>query len=360
MTTGQHAHMQERVNDFNRWVSARAPQIARIAAPGVEIEQVVANLMALGRQNPDVYFCSFQSLLYCVTESARLGLDLGSSFDHLYIVPFRNAQESRRQGTDVKDATLIIGYKGLIELAERSGRFSAVYARLVYQQDHFEEIAGTEVRIDHRPVYEGSREKDDIRLVYAVAKRAHTGEAEVVILTPDDIAKAQASSRGAERSDSPWQHPEHFKPMWLKTAIRRLFSQLPIGGPSAMRLERALQLEQHHETAPDHLLATPPEVLPSTGAGMAAEAAVAATPPTEELPAGEPPIDEEPPPHGEAEAPPEPTTSSFERIRHRGPRAADPRRLGHSRVRRALCRDRRGAPGAGPEPRGGRPLAHGL
>ena len=60
------------------------------------------------RTNPKLLECSLVSLAGAVMKSAQLGLQLGL-LGHCYLVPYKD------------EATFILGYKGMIELARRSG-----------------------------------------------------------------------------------------------------------------------------------------------------------------------------------------------------------------------------------------------
>lgn len=67
--------------------------------------------------------CTPRSLVICVVQAAALGLELGTG--DCYVIPYRN------------EATLSIGYRGLIKLAKRSGELTNVKAEVVYESEHF-------------------------------------------------------------------------------------------------------------------------------------------------------------------------------------------------------------------------------
>ncbi|PMU49001.1 recombinase RecT, partial [Pseudomonas sp. GP01-A3] len=84
------------------------------------------------------------SLMSAVLQSVKLGLEPGL-FGQAYLIPYG------------KEVQFQIGYKGLIELAQRSGRISKIQAREVYEHDEFEVSYGIDDNIVHKPKLDGDR-----------------------------------------------------------------------------------------------------------------------------------------------------------------------------------------------------------
>lgn len=76
-----------------------------------------------------------------------------------FIVPYKN------NDTGQMEATFQLGYKGLIDLAHRSGELKSVQAHMVYANDEFEYQLGLEPALKHIPSMGDRGEK---RCVYAV------------------------------------------------------------------------------------------------------------------------------------------------------------------------------------------------
>jgi len=70
------------------------------------------------RRNPKLLKCKKESLLGALMLSAQLGLEPGP-LGHCYYVPYKD------------ECQFIIGYKGMIDLARRSGQISSIYAEVV-------------------------------------------------------------------------------------------------------------------------------------------------------------------------------------------------------------------------------------
>lgn len=166
------------------------------------------------QRNPTVLSCTPESLFKCVVEASSLGLEIDSR-GLAYVVPYGNKNQGGR-----KNATLIIGYKGLMDLAYRSGRVANIYAEIVCENDEFEYELGLEPRLAHIPALEG---RGRMIAVYAVA-RMKDADPVFVVLGRQDVEKVRKSSM--TRDSGPWV--QWTEEMWKKTAIRRLCKYLPL------------------------------------------------------------------------------------------------------------------------------------
>ncbi len=179
------------------------------------------------RRNPALGRCDQHSFLGALMLCAQLGLEPGGPLGHAYLVPFENRKAGR---TEVQ---FILGYRGMIELARRSGQIVSIEARAVYPDDKFECRFGLESDLVHVPDWESqNRTPDKLRFVYAVAK-LKDGGVQFVVLSRRDIEAARAASKAGS---GPWQ--THFEEMAMKTAVRRLFKWLPISIELAQAIEQ--------------------------------------------------------------------------------------------------------------------------
>lgn len=80
--------------------------------------------------NNDNYLaqCDPQSILTCAMTAATLDLPLDKNLGYAYIVPFKNYKNGNRQ-----EGQFILGYKGLIQLAMRSGQYQALNVAPIYE-----------------------------------------------------------------------------------------------------------------------------------------------------------------------------------------------------------------------------------
>ncbi len=189
------------------------------------------------RKTPQLLKCERNSFLGAVIQCAQLGLEPGNSLGHAYILPFDKREKQGSQWVTVRtDAQLIIGYRGMIDLARRSGQIISISARTVREGDEFNYKFGLEEDIHHIP----SDEAGDgvITHVYAVA-RLRDGGVQFEVMSNQQIAAVQAQSKS--KDSGPWK--THWEEMAKKTVIRRLFKYLPV----SVEIQRAVTLDEHAE-----------------------------------------------------------------------------------------------------------------
>ncbi|TDQ35246.1 recombination protein RecT [Aureibacillus halotolerans] len=172
------------------------------------------------QQNPALLECTIPSLLGATLQAAQLGLEPGL-IGHCYFVPFNNKKKGPN-GKDVwqKEVTFIIGYKGMIDLARRSGHIESIYAQAVYSNDEFEYEFGLDPKLVHKP---SLSDRGDFFAVYGVAKYKDGGF-HIEVLGKDEIEKIRKRSKGGEKG--PWV--TDYEEMAKKTVVRRMFKYLPI------------------------------------------------------------------------------------------------------------------------------------
>lgn len=190
------------------------------------------------RKNPKLAQCDQTSFLGAIMQLASLGLEPGGALGHAYLLPFDKRQKVGGQwktvGTDVQ---LIIGYRGMIDLARRSGQIVSLEARTVHARDHFEVELGLDSRIVHKPDWT-AQERGPLTFVYAVAK-LRDGGVQFEVMSRAEIEGIRAQSKA--KDNGPWV--THFDEMAKKTVIRRLFKYLPV----SIEIQRAVGLDEQAE-----------------------------------------------------------------------------------------------------------------
>lgn len=183
---------------------------------GFSQDRFVRLLLTAANTNPELFECDPRSFLAAGVGAAQLGLEPNDARGLAYLIPFK---DNRR---NLKVVQLIIGYRGMLDLARRSGMVSSINAFSVFKQDRFEYQLGLEPSLMHVPG-DHDENPDDLSHVYAVAKV--NGDPQFVVLTRRQIDKTKAQSQGAKSKYSPWNG--FYVEMALKTAIRRLCKWLP-------------------------------------------------------------------------------------------------------------------------------------
>lgn len=197
--------------------------------------------IALGavRATPKLLECTTESLFGAVVQCAQLGLEPNTPMGHVYLIPFSNRAKNR---TDVQ---VIIGYRGLLDLARRSGQIVSISAHAVRENDEFDFAFGLDERLHHVPARDNA---GAIIGFYAVAKLQGGGNAFDVMWKADvDRVMKSTQSKGAY---GPWK--DHYEEMGRKTAIRRLFKYLPV----SIEIARAVEIDGRGEAGKDQGLDT--------------------------------------------------------------------------------------------------------
>ncbi len=167
------------------------------------------------RRTPKLLDADPRSLIAAVVEASELGLDLGRQ---AHLIPFWDNKAEPPQLV----VQLIPDYKGLEDLAFRSGKVATISANVVYEKDEYEYAEGLNPTLDHTPTREP--EKGEVVAAYAVATMTTTKIKPHAWLWRVEIDKIREA---APSSNSPaWRN--HFPEMAKKTAIKRLCKVLPV------------------------------------------------------------------------------------------------------------------------------------
>ena len=213
----------------------RSDAIASLLPRGADIERFKRIVLQSINRNPDLRKCSPNSVVDAAAEAARLGLEPSGAIGGAHLVPY---------GTT---AQLIVDYRGLVELARRSGEIAAIDAAVVRQADTFYVRRGTEPAIEHEPDLHASSPADPtdegnpVTHVYAVA-RLRNGERQFDVMTLEEIERIRTRSRAGNKG--PWRTDWH--EMAKKTVLRRLSKTLPL----SVEVRALLEMEDSAERAP--------------------------------------------------------------------------------------------------------------
>lgn len=181
-------------------------------------------------KNPLLLECAPASIAKALIEAASLGLDpSGGTLGHAYLVPYR-----AKNGAFF--AQLIVGYRGLLELARRSEKFLSVETRIVYECDSFSlEYRPEGAVFSHVPAIQ--KDRGAIVAVYCVA-RFRDGAQFFEIMTADEIELIRSRSKAIR---GPWE--TDYGEMARKTVLRRAAKYWPL----TAEFVRALALEDSAE-----------------------------------------------------------------------------------------------------------------
>lgn len=191
-------------------------------------------------KTPSLMSATKVSIFASLMEAAQLGLEPSGLLGSAYLVPYRRKTDSGW----ITEAKLIPGYRGLIDLARRSGGIRAIWANVVRQKDRFRLVQGDNPGIEHEPFIPDPTmeaiERDPGFMVgaYMVAI-LESGEKQIEWMSADEIAAVRKRSKAA--TDGPWVTDE--SEMSRKTVVRRGSKYLPL----SPEFRRALELDEEAE-----------------------------------------------------------------------------------------------------------------
>jgi len=172
-------------------------------------ERMVRLALSSITNNDRLMKCSVYSIRFGIVEAARLGLEIGGPLGQAYLTP--------RKG----QAVLVLGYRGMIDIAIRTGLVNAIMAEVVREGDKFSFEYGTQRKLRHIPIGD-----PDAPVTHAYALADMPGGTQIFhVLSRKEIERVRLRSEGGKSEKSPWA--TDYAEMARKTALRSIFKLLP-------------------------------------------------------------------------------------------------------------------------------------
>lgn len=229
------------------WVNAYLPQIKKALPDVITPERFTRITLSALSNNPQLQKCDVKSFLGAMLNAAQLGLEPNTPLGQAYLIPYG------------KECQFQIGYKGLIDLAYRTGQIKTIQAHVVYKNDEFDFEYGLESKLKHKPTTD---EKGEPVYVYALFKLQNGGEAFGVMSWKEVMEHAAKYSKAFK--NGPWQ--TNTEEMAKKTVLKRVLKYAPL---SSEFVRAANTDEQNFEF---DVTAKEPELIPTTGEVIEEEA----------------------------------------------------------------------------------------
>ena len=201
------------------YMKKMGPRMAEVLPKHMDMDRMSRIALTTIRTNPTLLECTVPSLMGAVMQAVQLGLEPGL-LGHCYLLPFNKNAGTKQNPQWVKEVQFIIGYKGMIDLARRSGHIQSIYAHAVYENDEFEYELGLHPKLTHKPSF-GDRGK--FIGAYAVA-HFKDGGYQMEFMPESEIEKRRGRSKS--KDFGPWK--SDYEEMAKKTVVRSMFKYLPI------------------------------------------------------------------------------------------------------------------------------------
>ena len=223
-------------------------ELAKMLPKTLSIDRLLKVAQIAATTTPALAKCDVPSLVGAIGQCAQMGLEPNTVLGHAYLVPF-NTKRKDAHGNErwVNSVQVIIGYKGLIDLARRSGQIVSIAAHEVCENDRFELVYGLDEKLNHTPAL---GERGDLIGFYAVAKLKDGGYS-FEFMSVHQVQAIQAAADAKNKYPSKvWQ--QHFIEMGRKTVIRRMAKYLPL----SIEFQTAVALDHQAEGGRDQKLDT--------------------------------------------------------------------------------------------------------
>ena len=195
----------------------------------------ISSVMVAVKESPALMNCNVESIYISALRAATLRLSVDPSTGQAYMVPFKGR------------ATLIVGYKGLYDMAVRTGRYRYINVGPIYEGQTVEEnpITGFHT-IGGFPV-SGAKENDKVigwigAFEMNPAKGQTTGFGKTFYLTVGEIHKhAKEYSAGYDNAKGTWK--TETRKMERKTVMRLLLRRWGYLDPADVNVLETVESE---------------------------------------------------------------------------------------------------------------------
>ena len=220
---GKITTYKEKVDSVRDALTKMGSQIQAALPKHITVDRMLRVALTAVQKTPKLLDCDRTSLFAAIMQAAELGLEPGGAIAMSYLVPFKGK------------VTFIPSYRGLIELARRSGQIMSIWSHVVYEKDVFSVSFGLDPNLKHEPLWNGDRG----RPIGAYACARLKGDAiQFEVMSVAEIEKIRKAAPSAGGESSPWD--THWDEMAKKTLLRRLSKLLPV----SVEYRKALDYEE--------------------------------------------------------------------------------------------------------------------
>lgn len=197
--------------DVATYLSGMRDRVAAVLPKHLTADRIIQMAATTIQRNPQIAKCTPASLLGAVMQASILGFPPVDALGYCYFVPYGNSVQFQ------------IGYRGLTELARRSGKIKMVYAEVVREGDGFMVEFGLEPKLEHKPMFDSSK---PMTHVYAVC-HFNDGGYNFVVLSRSDVERLRMRSPMQKGTPSGAWHTD-YEAMAKAKALKQLAKYLPL------------------------------------------------------------------------------------------------------------------------------------
>lgn len=222
-------------------------------------QQFVASLLSIVTNNNLLAKATNESIMTAAMKAATLKLPIEPSLGMAYIVPYNRNEKQGNTWVKINEAQFQMGYKGFIQLAQRSGQIRNINCDIVYREEflRYDKVYGT-LYLKEEQVDSGEVEGyfASLELINGFRKMIFWKK-EKVIAHAQKYSKTYDKQIGDFKSGTPWK--TEFDAMAQKTLIKELLSKY---APLSTELQEAIIADNEDSNVNEAKRAkdvTPPE-----------------------------------------------------------------------------------------------------
>lgn len=200
-------------------------------------QQFVASLLSIVTNNNLLAKATNESIMTAAMKAATLKLPIEPSLGMAYIVPYNRNEKQGNTWVKINEAQFQMGYKGFIQLAQRSGQIRNINCDIVYKEEflRYDKVYGT-LHLKEEQVDSGEVEGyfASLELINGFRKMIFWKK-EKVIAHAQKYSKTYDKQIGDFKPGTPWK--TEFDAMAQKTLIKELLSKY---APLSTELQEAI------------------------------------------------------------------------------------------------------------------------
>ena len=211
--------LKNAIVEKNKEVSATQAMSGLLKRMHTQIEKALPSVITPERftrialtaysENAALQKCDADSFLGAMMQAAQLGVEPNTPLGQAYLIPYGNKVQFQ------------LGYRGMIDLAYRSGEIQMIQAHEVHENDEFEYELGLDPKLRHIPAL---KNRGEVILYYAVFKLINGGVG-FEVMSKEDV-ETFAKKKSKTYRNGPWQ--TDFDAMAKKTLVKRLLKFAPV------------------------------------------------------------------------------------------------------------------------------------
>lgn len=210
-------------------VEAMMPEIKRALPKVITPERFVRLAVSALNTTPGLHQCTPVTFVAALMNAAQLGLEPNTPLGQAYLIPYRNNKK------ETIECQFQIGYKGLIELAYRTGEMRTIQAHAVYEGDYFDYQYGFDAKLVHRPALTNRGKQI---CFYGLFRTVNGGYGMSVMGKDEMDVYARSYSKSFDSQYSVWR--TNYDDMAKKTVIKQALKYAPVKS----ELQRALVCDE--------------------------------------------------------------------------------------------------------------------